>query len=117
MMMRLSVACMKNGAPPSARIFFTMAALGRASRALRRRALPALRKYATVTTALTPWAMTLAAAAPCTPQPSTKMNTGSSTMLSTAPDAMATSARLELPCASTKGLRPRYAITKNVPVR
>ena len=59
--------------------------------------------------------MTVAIAAPRTPMPNTKMNTGSSTTLSTAPISTVFIATLALPCAVINPLRPSAVITKIVP--
>ena len=59
----------------------------------------------------------VARAAPRTPKPSTKMNTGSSTMLVTAPISTLSMAVVAKPWALMKVFRPSASCTKMVPIR
>ena len=59
--------------------------------------------------------MIVASAAPFTPMPSANMNTGSSTMLSTAPIITVFMPTFAKPCAVIKELRPSVICTKIVP--
>ena len=64
-----------------------------------------------------PWEMIVASAAPRTPMPSAKMNSGSSAIFSAAPMTTENIASLAKPCAEMKGLSPSTSCTNTVPSR
>ena len=68
-------------------------------------------------TADTPWAITVARAAPFTPMSSRKIKMGSSTMLMTAPMTTVNIPVFPNPWALIKGFIPRPIMTNRVPHR
>ena len=95
-MTRLSVDCMMKGAMPRAAILLTTPQRRGILRSRMRRPDRLEHKKPTTQQALTPWERIVAMAAPRTPRPRPKMNTGSKRMFSTAPmstEHMETSAR------------------------
>ena len=107
----------KNPANPSETIFLTRRAeRARQSNFSRRMALFPVRNLSTHT-AEQPCAITVASAAPWTPISSTKMNTGSRTIFTTAPSPTVIMPISAKPCALIKGFMPRLTITKRVPQR
>ena len=74
-------------------------------------------KNATTHTALTVWLMMVATAAPLTPMPNTKMNSGSSKRFSTAPMATLSMAVVLRPWALIKVFSPSASCTLTVPHR
>ena len=67
--------------------------------------------------ALRPWEMTVASAAPCTPMPKTKMNTGSRMILATAPKSTVIMPILPKPWLLIKLFIPSPTITNTLPSR
>ena len=97
--MTLSLDCMMNGAAPSAMHGRTTAFLTR--RFSRRMRMVDFFEHRndTTQTQLTPWERIVASAAPRTPRFSTKMNSGSSRILSAAPMSTVSMPVLAKPCA------------------
>ena len=114
--MRHSVICMMNGANPRVRIG-TMTRLKRMLDGLNRMALRPETRNRMIHTDEINWAITFATAAPFTPQPSTKMNTGSRMMLVPVPISTEVIATVVLPCAEMKLLSPSVSCTNTVPTR
>ena len=113
--MTLSLACMMNAAVPRAtqgRI--SRGRMGRAAFSSRSRVFFPRRKEITHTQEM-PWDSTVARAAPRTPMSRTKMNSGSSRMLATAPMSTVFMPTWAKPWAVMKALRPRVSSTNRVP--
>ena len=83
----------------------------------RRMALRPEERNSTIHTVEISCAITFAAAAPLTPHPKTKMNTGSRTMDAPVPMSTETMATVVLPCAEMKLFSPSVNCTKTVPIR
>lgn len=83
----------------------------------RRIALRPEERNSTIHMVETSWASTFAAAAPLTPHPNTKMNTGSRRMDMPVPMSTETMATVVLPCAEMKLLSPSVSCTNTVPIR
>ena len=75
------------------------------------------RRKATAHAAETNWERTVASAAPRTPMSKTKMNSGSSRMLSTAPIRTVHIPMRAKPCALMKLFIPSPSMTKTLPHR
>ena len=71
----------------------------------------------TTQAALSPWEITVATAAPFTPMPSPKMNTGSRMMFATAPISTESMAVLGWLWQMIKAFSPRAISTNSVPAR
>ena len=112
---RLSVLCIMNGASPSATHGASSFQFSRSRRRFRCSivCLP-VRKRRT-NAALTACEITVASAAPCTSMWKTKMNSGSSSVFSTAPISTVIIPALEKPCAVMNGFKPRDSCTNTVP--
>ena len=82
---RLSVDCIIKGATPRAAMLPTTAPSRRILRGRMRSPDRLEHRKPTTQQALTPWEMTVAVAAPRTPIPKPKINSGSKAMFSTAP--------------------------------
>ena len=102
MLMRLSVDCMMKGDTPRASTGASTLQLGRRYCRWRRSLVRFPSRNHTTHTADTPWAVMVARAAPFTPMPKPKMNTGSSTMLITAPMSTVAMPMVEKPWAVMK---------------
>ncbi len=83
----------------------------------RRRVFPRRRKYQVIAATESACARTVAAAAPRTPQPNVKMNSGSSAMFSSAPAIMLPMAKRGLPSTRTRLDRPMLSIWNGAPSR
>ena len=111
----LSVDCMTKGATPSPTQGM------RRDRRMRRFSFFSLstvffpHRNHTAHTALSAWDRMVARAAPATPMSNRKMNTGSSTMLVTAPITTVSMLILENPWAEIKAFMPSVSCTKMVP--
>ena len=115
MVSRLSVDCMTNGdAPRPTADARTGRSMRKYARFKRRTVCFPVRNRRTHA-ADTACEIIVATAAPRTPIFSTKMNSGSSTVLSTAPMTTVFIATEERPCAVMKPFRPSDVITKTVP--
>ena len=114
---RLLVSDMKKPERPRARIFFTRCPSRR--RLLRRRRNTAFGpvKNRSTHAAEQAWDMTVAKAAPRTPQFRPKINSGSSIRFSTAPSTTVIMPVRAKPWVLIKGFMPRLIITKRVPQR
>ena len=97
MFTRLSVDCIMKGETPRASTGASTPQRRRKYRRWMRSWVRFPTRKRTTHTADTAWAMTVARAAPCTPMPKPKMNTGSSTMLMTAPMITVAMAVVEKP--------------------
>ena len=74
-------------------------------------------KKTNTNTADNAWEITVAIAAPCTPNPNTKINSGSSKRFATAPTATDVIPMVEYPCALINGFIPVAIIDGSVPIR
>ena len=117
MFTRLSVDCMIKGETPMASTGSSTAGCIPRCRAWRRSRVRLPSRKVSTHTAETPWAMTVARAAPFTPMPKPKMNTGSSTMFTPAPTSTVAMEKVEKPWVVMKVLSPREICTKMVPHR
>ena len=112
---RLSVDIMTNGdAPRASAGVSSLRSIRSVVRRSRRTVLFPVRNFSTHA-AETACESTVATAAPRTPSPSTKMNSGSSSTLSIAPITTVFMATDERPCAVMKPFRPSAVMTKTVP--
>ena len=115
--MTLSLACITNVASPSEMHGRrSLAGMKKFSRRRRRSVLFPVRKRSTHTHE-SPCDRIVASAAPRTPIPSAKMNTGSSAMFSAAPSTTSRIACAAKPCAMIIWFSPAASSAKTVPVR
>ena len=117
MFTRLSVDCMMKGETPRASTGARTRKSRRMNRFWRRSLVRLPMRKAITHTADTAWAMMVARAAPCTPMPKPKMNTGSSTMFTTAPISTVAMPMVEKPWAVMKKFMPMDSSTKMEPMR
>ena len=113
--MTLSLACITNVASPSEMHGRrSLAGMKKFSRRRRRSVLFPVRKRSTHTHE-SPCDRIVASAAPRTPIPSAKMNTGSSTMFAAAPMSTVVMPTFAKPCAVINAFMPSVSWTKSVP--
>ena len=113
--MTLSLACITKLAAPSATQGSTSFAPGKrfSARSVSIVFLP--RRKASTHTQDRHWDITVASAAPRTPMPRAKMNTGSSTIFVTAPMSTVYMPTLAKPCAVMNAFMPSVSCTNTVP--
>ena len=113
---RLSVEPMTKGETPSARIRLMTAPSGFIVFRFTASIAPGDRRTFRIHSELTPCERTVAIAAPLTPIPNVKMNSGSSAILMQAPIRTETIAAFGCPSVVRNGFSPIVIITKIVPV-